>query len=73
MSYKVVSGFWATEYNAKKQLKKIPKIFSKPHIQYAKNGTWAVVAGIYDRKDWADAAVHKLLEAGLYGGIWLES
>ena len=72
MSYKVVSGFWVTEANAKKHLKKIPEIFSKPHIEQAGNGSWAVIAGIYERKDWANAAVHKLLDAGLYGGIWLQ-
>lgn len=73
MSYKVVSGFYPTESKAKTVLKKIPHIFSKPHIERAKNGTYAVVAGEYDRKDWADKATNKLFEAGLIGGIWLQS
>lgn len=72
MSYKVVSGFYPTESRAKTVLKKVPHIFSKPHIEKAHNGTWAVVAGEYDRKDWANSAIHKLFEAGLMGGIWLQ-
>ena len=73
MSYKVVSGFYPTESRAKTILKKIPKIFSKPHIERAKNGSWAVVAGEYDRKDWAEAAEKKLWDADMLGGIWLQS
>lgn len=72
MYYKVVSGFFPTESRAKTVLKKVPTIFSKPHIERAKNGTWAVVAGEYERKDWANKAIHKLFEAGLMGGIWLQ-
>jgi len=72
MGYKVVTGFWVTESDAKRKLKKIPSIFSKPHIERARNGTWATVAGEYERKDWADAAVHKLNEEGVGGGIWLQ-
>ena len=71
MTYKVVSGFFPTESRAKTVLKKVPTIFSKPHIVQAKNGTWAVVAGEYERQDWANKAIHKLFEAGLIGGIWL--
>lgn len=73
MSYKVVSGFYNTESDAKKHLKKIPEIFSKPHIERAKNGSWAVVAGIYELRSWAEAAEKKLWEANLLGGIWLQS
>jgi hypothetical protein len=73
MGYKVVSGFFPTESRAKTVLKKVPTIFSKPHIEQAKNGTWAVVAGEYERKDWANKAIHKLFEAGLMGGIWLQN
>ena len=72
MGYKVVSGFYPTQTRAKAVLKKIPTIFSKPHIEQAHNGTWAVVAGEYDRHDWANKAIHKLTEAGLIGGIWLQ-
>lgn len=72
MMFKVVSGFYPTNSRAKTVLKKIPTIFSKPHIEDAPNGTYAVVAGEYDRKDWANKAVHKLFEAGLMGGIWLQ-
>lgn len=71
MSFKVVAGFFPNQTRAKAVLKKIPVIFSKPHIEQARNGTWAVVAGEYERKDWADKATHKLFEAGLCGGIWL--
>ena len=73
MGYKVVSGFYNTESDAKKQLKKIPSIFSNPHIERAKNGSWAVVAGDYEHKSWAEAAEKKLWDAKLLGGIWLQS
>ncbi len=73
MSYKVVSGFYPTETRAKTILKKIPHIFSNPHIERARNGSWAVVAGEYDRQDWALAAQKKLWEADMLGGIWLQS
>lgn len=73
MGYKVVSGFYNTESDAKKQLKKIPSIFSNPHIERAKNGSWAVVAGDYELKSWAEAAEKKLWDAKLLGGIWLQS
>ena len=72
MGYKVVSGFYPTSSRAKTVLKKIPTIFSKPHIEQASNGTYAVVAGEYERKDWANKAVSKLFEAGLIGGIWIQ-
>ena len=37
-----------------------------------KDGTFAVIAGEYDRKDWAEAAVKKLYEHKLWGGILSE-
>lgn len=70
--YKVVAGFYPNTTRAKAVLKKIPEIFSKPHLEDAPNGSIAVVAGEYDRKDWANKAIHKLFEAGLMGGIWLQ-
>ena len=73
MGFKVVVGFYPTETRAKQILKKIPSLFSKPHIEQAHNGTYAVVAGEYDRKDWANKAIHKLSESDLVGGIWLQS
>ena len=36
-------------YMTKTVLRKVPHIFSKPHIEKAHNGTWAVVAGEYDQ------------------------
>ena len=71
MSFKVVAGFFPNQTRAKAVLKKIPTIFSKPHIEQARNGSWAVVAGEYERRDWADKATRKLFEAGLNGGVWL--
>lgn len=71
MSFKVVVGFYPNNTRAKAVLKKIPTIFSKPHLEDAPNGSIAVVAGEYERKDWANKAIHKLFEAGLMGGIWL--
>lgn len=72
MHYKVVYEFHRDEAKAKSALKKIPKIFSHPHLHTMKDGTFAVLAGEYDRKDWADAAVKKLYESGLWGGLLLE-
>lgn len=72
MRFKVVYEFHGTEQKAKSAMKKIPKLFSKPHIHKCKDGKFAVVAGEYDRKDWADAAVKKLYENGLWGGIYTE-
>ena len=72
MRYKVVYEFHKDEGKAKSALKKIPKVFSKPYIYKMKDGTFAVLAGEYDRKDWADAAVKKLYEKGLWGGILQE-
>ena len=72
MRYKVVYVFHSEESKAKSALKKIPKDFSKPHLYKMKDGTYAVLAGEYDRKDWADAAVKKLYEKGLWGGILQE-
>ena len=69
MHYKVVYKFCQTEKKAKSALKDIPKIFSNPHLYQFQDGTYAVLAGEYNRKDWADAAVHKLYESGLYGGL----
>ena len=69
MTYTVVYEFQSTESKAKSSLKKIPKIFSHPFIKMMKDGSYAVVAGEYNRKDWADAAVHKLYEHHLWGGI----
>ena len=71
MSFKVVAGFYPSTTRAKAVLKKIPAIFSKPHLEDAPNGSIAVVAGEYEREDWANKAIHKLFEAGLMGGIWL--
>lgn len=73
MSFKVVSGFYPSEQRAKAILKKIPRIFSAPRIERARNGSFAVVAGEYDRRDWAEAAMKKLREADLFAGIWLQS
>lgn len=72
MRFKVVYEFHRTDSKAKSALKKIPKLFSKPHIYQMKDGTYAVLAGEYDRKDYADAAVRKLYESGLWGGILIE-
>lgn len=72
MHYKVVYEFHRDEAKAKFALKKIPKIFSNPHLYTMKDGTFAVLAGEYDRKDWADAAVKKLYESGLWGGLLSE-
>ena len=72
MKFKVVFEFHSTEQKAKAALKKIPKLFSKPHITKLEDGKYAVIAGEYDRKDWADAAVHKLYENKLWGGILSE-
>ena len=72
MKYKVVYEFHKDEAKAKSALKKIPKIFSKPYIHKMKDGTFAVLAGEYDRKDWADAAVKKLYENKLWGGLLQE-
>ncbi len=72
MKYKVVYEFHKDEQKAKSALKKIPKVFSKPYIYKMKDGTCAVLAGEYDRHDWADAAVKKLYENGLWGGILQE-
>ena len=72
MRFKVVFEFHRVEQKAKSSLKKIPKLFSKPYIYKMKDGTFAVLAGEYDRKDWADAAVKKLYEHGLWGGILTE-
>lgn len=68
MKFKVVFEFHKTQSKAKSALRKIPKIFSNPHLFQLKDGTYAVLAGEYDRKDWADAAIHKLYEHHLYGG-----
>ena len=67
------SSFWIFSDRIKSEncSQKSSNYFSKPHIEQAKNGTWAVVAGEYERQDWANKAIHKLLEAGLMGGIWL--
>lgn len=72
MRFKVVFEFHNSEQKAKASLRKIPKLFSKPHIHLCKDGKYAVVAGEYDRKDWADAAVKKLYEHKLWGGIYIE-
>ena len=72
MTYKVVYEFHKDESKAKSSLKKIPKVFSKPFLHRMKDGTFAVLAGEYNRKDWADAAVKKLYESGLWGGILRE-
>ena len=72
MIYKVVYEFHKDETKAKSALKKIPKIFSKAHIYKMKDGTLAVLAGEYDKEDWANAAVKKLDECGLWGGILQE-
>lgn len=72
MRFKVVYEFHNTEQKAKASLKKIPKLFSNPHIYKCKDGKYAALAGEYDRKDWADAAVRKLYEHGLWGGIFIE-
>lgn len=72
MKFKVVYEFHSNESKAKSALKRIPKLFSHPHITQLKDGSYAVIAGEYDRKDWAEAAVHKLYENKLYGGICLE-
>lgn len=72
MRFKVVYEFHRTESKAKSALKKIPKLFSNPNLYKMKDGTFAVLAGEYDRKDWADAAVRKLYEHGLWGGIFIE-
>ena len=69
MRFKVVYEFHNSETKAKQALKRIPKLFSKPHITKLPDGKYAVIAGEYDRKDWADAAVHKLYENHLWGGI----
>jgi hypothetical protein len=70
MRFKVVYEFHSSESMAKKALKKIPKLFSNPHISQLKDGGYAVIAGEYDRKDWAEAAVHKLYENKLWGGVY---
>lgn len=72
MIYKVVYEFHRDEAKAKSALKKIPSAFSKPHIYKMKDGTLAVLAGEYDKADWANAAVKKLYECGLWGGILQE-
>lgn len=72
MRFKVVFEFHNSEKKAKAALKKIPKLFSKPHVYKCKDGKYAALAGEYDRKDWADAAVHKLYENHLWGGILIE-
>ena len=72
MGYKVVYVFHKDETKAKQSLKKIPKIFSKPHLERMKDGSFAVVAGEYDKKIYADAAVKKLYESHLWGGILKE-
>ena len=72
MKYKVVYEFHKDEGKVKSALKKIPKDFSKPYIYKMKDGTFAVLAGEYDRKDWADAAVKKLYKNKLWGGILRE-
>ena len=72
MRFKVVFEFHRIEQKAKQSLKKIPKLFSNPHIYTMKDGTYAVLAGEYDRKDWADAAVKKLYEHHLWGGIFTD-
>ena len=72
MRFKVVYEFHNNEQKAKAALRKIPKLFSHPFIYRLKDGGYAVLAGEYDRKDWADAAVHKLYEHGLWGGIYTE-
>jgi len=72
MRFKVVYEFHRTEQKAKSALKKIPKLFSNPHLYKMEDGTFAVVAGEYDRKDWAESAVKKLYENKLWGGILSE-
>ena len=72
MRFRVVYEFHDSEQKAKAALKKIPKLFSKPRIHKCKDGRFAVLAGEYDRKDWADAAVKKLYEHRLWGGIFIE-
>ena len=72
MTYRVVYEFHRDESKAKASLKKIPKTFSHPSIFTMKDGTFAVLAGGYTRKDWADAAVKKLYELGLWGGLLQE-
>ena len=72
MKFKVVYEFYKDESKAKTTLKKIPKLFSKPYVYKMKDGTFAVVAGEYDKREWADAAVKKLYENKLWGGILLE-
>jgi len=69
MTYKVVYEFHKNEGKAKSALKKIPKDFSKPRIYKMKDGTFAVLAGEYDRFDWAEAAIKKLYASGLWGGL----
>lgn len=72
MTYRVVYEFHHDEGKAKSSLKKIPKVFSHPSIYKMKDGTLAVLAGEYTRSDWADAAVKKLYECGLWGGLLQE-
>lgn len=69
MKFKVVYCFHYDEKKANQFLKKIPKLFSKPHLEKMPDGSYAVIAGEYNRKDWADSAVHKLYENKLFGGI----
>jgi hypothetical protein len=72
VTYRVVYEFHHDEVKAKSSLKKIPKVFSHPKIYTMKDETFAVLAGEYDKKEWADAAVKKLYECGLWGGLLQE-
>lgn len=72
MKYKVIYSFYSSESLARKALKKIPHIFSNPRIIVFKNKSYGVMAGEYDRRDLALAAVHKLFESNLWGGILAE-
>lgn len=72
MRFRVVYEFHTDESKAKSALKKIPSLFSKPHIDKLSDGGFAVVAGEYDKRDWAEAATKKLYENGLWGGICTE-
>lgn len=72
MVYRVVYEFHKDDAKAKSALKKIPKTFSHPSIYKMKDGTLAVLAGEYNREDWANAAIKKLYESGLWGGLLQE-
>ena len=72
MSYKVAYMSCSTEKEANKALRKIPMCFCEPHIEHTKNNTYMVIAGVYEDKAIAEAAVQKLFSSNLWGGIWKE-